>query len=248
MANASWQRRRQETAWAFGREQRDRLLREYQSDYGIAIPPPPAKIIDELLTDYLKATLQFDPLPLDRFAETRVENGRAVVTINSRLAEIDGVKDAHGVENVAKWHEAIHVIRDLGSLAAPASRMFDGFDRPAQIVCLRSAGQRLRSFGGETTDREFMAEEAGRAAAVSMPALRRSAAFCALLRSANRTAGTVPNAWAFLYEAAEEIGVNISALVKQLSLEGLITLVREDGRDLVHVQPALSEWMPANGD
>jgi hypothetical protein len=239
VANASWQRRQQEQAWAFGREQCDRLLSNYQTDYGLAPPPPPAKIIDELLTDYLKAALQFDPLPLDRYGETRLEDGKAVVTINSRLGDIEGVKDAQGVENVAKWHEAMHVIRDLDTLVAPASRMFDGFDQPAQIVCYRAAGAKVLTRRDESVEREFWAEEAGRAAAVSLKALQRAESFRALLRAAGRSTGAVVGAWPLLYDAATEIGVNITALVKQLSLEGCIVVDREGGRSVVHVQSVL---------
>ena len=53
------------------------------------------------------------------------------------------------------------------------------------------------------------------------------------------------NAWPLLYQAADDIGVNITALVKQLELEGRIALVREGGRDLVYVQPKLTEQMEA---
>jgi len=42
-----------------------------------------------------------------------------------------------------------------------------------------------------------------------------------------------------LYAAAEAIGVNITALVKQLTLEGLIAVERDGERTVVYGQPAL---------
>ena len=75
-------RLRQE-AWAFGRQLRDDLIEQYRQEYAVAVPPPPALIIDELLTDFLQAELRYDPLPMDRFAQTDWPNGRAVVTVNT---------------------------------------------------------------------------------------------------------------------------------------------------------------------
>ena len=94
-------------AWAFGRELRDRLLLEYQQQYHLQVPPAPALIIDELLTDFLKVDLKFDPLREDVFAQTEWIDGRTVVTVNSLSDKIPGVKDSAGVDNVGKWHEAI---------------------------------------------------------------------------------------------------------------------------------------------
>lgn len=39
-----------------------------------------------------------------------------------------------------------------------------------------------------------------------------------------------------LYRSAEAIGVNISALIKQLSLEGLIVVERDGTRNVVYGQ------------
>ncbi len=238
-ANRSWQRRRQRDAWSFGRGQRDRLLAEYQKAYGLAVPPPPAKIIAELLTDFLDATLRFDPLPSDRFAETRFDNGRFVVTVNTE--DIEGVKDPEGVQNVGMWHEAIHVIDHAAILRQSSGRQFPGFEVPPQFVCLRSNDPRRRhGTPDDEVEREYWVEEAGRAAAVSLEALQRTESFRALLRAAGRSTGAVTGAWPMLYEAAAETGVNITALVKQLSLEGLIVVDRdENGRSIVHVQPLL---------
>ncbi len=227
-------------AWAFGRDLRDRLVDDYRREYGIAIPPPPAFIMDELLTDFLDVTLRFDPLRLDRFAQTEWLDGRVVVTINSLTHEIPGVKDPQGVQNVAKGHEAVHVVRDIKALQAEQGNRFPGFDVPLKIVCYRA-----RRPGSDFDRREFWAEEAGRAAVVSHRALGRSAAFQALMKLEPGSMRANGEAWRLLYKASRDIGVNSRALVTQLRLEGLIDVSKEDGRNVLRVQPSLFDWVTA---
>jgi hypothetical protein len=234
------QRRRE--AWAFGRELRDGLLAEYQRQYGLQSPPAPALIIDELLTDFLKVDLRFDPLPRDIFAITEWVDGRAVVTVNTLSSCIPGVKDAAGVDNVGKWHEAIHVVRDLHVVRVEPQPTLPGFEAPRLIACHRGSES---SSTPEVRAREFWAEEAGRAAAVSFPALARSESFQRLCETAARVSGPVPRGFPLLYEAAKDIGVNITALVRQLTLEGRIEVRQELGRRTVHVQPSLMELLDA---
>jgi hypothetical protein len=206
----------------------DRLLADFQREYGTVLPP--ALIADELITDFLGAKLRFDPLPTDRFAQTQLVNGDIVVTVNTLTEDIDGVKDSAGVMNVAKWHEIIHVVDDADELTGSGGTLLlPGFDEPAPVICLRGGPQSSRPGGFQA--REFWAEEAGRAAAVSLPALRRTDAFQSFLSLANRNAGNATAGWSALYGSAEAIGVNISALVKQLRLEGLLVL-REGSREL----------------
>ena len=45
--------------------------------------------------------------------------------------------------------------------------------------------------------------------------------------------------WRLLNEASIDIGVNSSALSKQLTLEGRIVIAKEDGRSLLYLQPSL---------
>ena len=49
--------------------------------------------------------------------------------------------------------------------------------------------------------------------------------------------------WRLLNLAAWEIGVNRSALVKQLDLEGRIIVEQKGGRKIIHLQPAFSTLM-----
>ncbi len=238
MRKDEWVRRRRDEAWARGRDLRNDLLKQYKERFEVDESPPPAKIIDELLTDFLGAKLRFFPLASDRFAETRIVDGDLTVIVNSETARVPGVKDAQGVESVAKWHEAIHVVDDLDVLREGQGPQvpLPGIDAARELVCRRGLARSTNS--GEAA-REFWAEEAGRAAAVSLPALRQSAAFLELLDLAGRSPGPVPGAWPLLYRAAEDIGVNISALKTQLTLEGLIVVDSVGGKSVVHVQPTL---------
>jgi len=233
---------RRKEAWAFGRELREGLLADYQRAYDTETPPAPALIIDELLTDFLKVDLKYDPLPRDIFANTEWINGRAVVTVNTLSGSIPGVKDAAGVDNVGKWHEAIHVVRDLDVVRVQPQNTLPGFEAPRLIACHRGSESSLTP---HVRAREFWAEEAGRAAAVSFPALARSESFQRLCETASRVSGPVPQGFPLLYKAATDIGVNITALVKQLTLEGRIEVRQDLGRPTVHVQPSLMKLLDA---
>jgi len=166
----------------------------------VDIPPPPGLIIDELLTDFLGASLRYDPLSPKVYAQTKWKDGRPLVTVNSLTGKIPGVKDEVGVQNVAKFHEAVHVDRDLPALKAGPQATLPGFEVAPKIVCYRGAGQRKRwdrlPSGQGVIDsgslRQFWAEEAGRAAAISYQALARSDAFQGFLRLA-QSSGAAAN-------------------------------------------------------
>ena len=240
-------RLRQE-AWDYGRSLRDQLLTQYREEYGEDVPPPPAKIADQLLTDFLGANLRFDPLPLNIYARTEWKDDRPVVTVNSFTGQIPGVKDVEGIQNVAMLHEAVHVERDISELKSGPQLTLPDFGPPTKIVCHRDfrnwrrPGERFSSSGDiPESMREFFAEEAGRAAAVSYQALSRSEAFQGFCRLGDK--GTTKDngeMWRLLNLAAWEIGVNRSALVKQLDLEGRIIVEQKGGRKIIHLQPAFS--------
>jgi hypothetical protein len=238
-------------AWNYGRALRNQLVSRYREEYGVDVPLPPALIVDELLTDFMEVSLRFDPLPLEIFVQTEWKDGRALVTINSLTGQIAGVKDASGVQNVAKFHEVVHVDRDLPELKSGPQLSMPELGPPAKIVCHRGLGQ-MRPLGRrpkpgthwDKSRREFWAEEAGRAAAVSYEALARSDAFRAFIRL--RQVGSVAangERWTLLYRAAEDIGVNISALVRQLELESQIVVQKEGGRQVIHPQPVFLAFM-----
>jgi hypothetical protein len=223
-------------SWRLGRALRDSLLQDYCRRYRLATPPSPATIADELITDFLHARLYYDPLDANIFAQTELKDGIFVVTVNSQIKKMPGIIDHEGVANVAKWHEILHIHRDAALLAARRPLPFAGFSAPAALVCYRDvSGQPDAAM----RRREFIAEEAGRAAAVSHRALLLSPAFQKLASMSGRVAGG--QGWQLLAAAARDLGVNRSALVTQLRLEGRIHIHREGGRNLLEIQPSLGE-------
>ena len=240
-SRAEFLERTRRAAWAFGRDVREGLLAQYRERYGVSVVPPPALIIDELLTDFLGARLIYLPLALNVYAQTEWLVDRVLVTVNSLVGCIPGVRDPGGVRNVAKWHEAIHTVHDIEVIRMGTSGMLPGFDAPPKIVCYRTGGKLADR---DILRREYWAEEAGRAAAVSHEALSRSEAFRELLRLAECSGGRVRQGWPLLFRAASDIAVNSSALVKQLRLEGLIATPKDTSLG-IDVQTSLPEMFEA---
>lgn len=240
MPQSRWTEARRREAWAHGRSMRDSLLRQYEREYGIPAPPP-ATIGPELVTDMLGYGLAYLPLAINVYGETTWEDGRPQVTMNTRTGEIAGVKDAEGVTNVGIWHEIIHTDRDIAEVRVGAQGVFDGMLPNLAIACRRDQTTSRRS--SEEARREFFAEEAGRAAAVSYPHLARTEAFREFFYRSQRRMASNAEGWGLLYAAARAIGVNISALVKQLELEGYIAVERSAQRSILHVQPGMGDLL-----
>lgn len=226
-------------AWAFGRDLRDQLMQRYREKYGIETLPAPAFIVDELITDFLSAKLRFDPLPEDRYAQTELIDGRLTVTVNKLTADIPGVVDAEGVQNVAKFHESVHVVRDVNVLRQRQQFRLEGIEAVDRIVCFRQGFGHARDHAASR--REFWAEEAGRAAAVCHASLNRSSAYTTLMELRPSEQIRNDEAWHLVFQAAADIGVNRSALVTQLQAEGRISVSSEGGRNVLRVQPMLSK-------
>lgn len=233
----------QHEAWAFGRDLRTKTLTEYEAAYGEK-PPPPAFIGPEILRDFLGAKVAYDPLPLHIFAETTLFNGLPLVTINSLTGRIEGVKDVLGVQNVGCWHEAAHVQRDLHLLRVGPQGALPGMLTKQVIACHR---EKTVASPRQDWVREYFAEEAGRAAAVSYPHLIVTPSFQQFMERAQRRLASTSNSWRLLYDAADAIGVNISALTKQLQEEGLLVIERHNGRPILYPQPALWDLMAVAG-
>ena len=103
------------------------------------------------------------------------------------------------------------------------------------------------AWGHDACRREFFAEEALRAAAASFPHLIRTAAFQRFAHLAEQRLASGPLGWSALYAAAEAIGVNISALVKQLEAEGVLHVERSRGQSILHPQPELGDLLVRAG-
>ena len=210
----------QQTAWTYGRSLFDDLLGRYAAFYDLTELPAPAPIIGELLTQFLGVGYYIDPLPDDRFAQTHTEDGRVIITVNSLTGLIPGVKDVRGVQNVAAFHEGIHVVRNRDLLTPLEHDRLPGLAAPV-MICYRSGPSRDKRYSTV----EHFAEEAGRAAAIPVWALERSRPYQEFVRrGAERSDGHVPDGWKYLYPVSEELGVNITALVKQLQFENRLVI------------------------
>ena len=184
-------------------------------------------IVDELIEDCQDARLVTGILRLDRFAQTELDRGRVVVTINSRIAEIPGVKDAAGVAYAAKWHESIHVDQHMtpppGALQREQLPLFDETPDYRLIVC-RATG-RSRAL----PPIEVFAETAGLAAAIAEADLLRCPDFLRFRSLAEHGGDLGGLGWRLLYRCAEAIGVNISALVRYFEQRRLCRVERSGG-------------------
>ena len=116
-ANHPWLVARRNEAYQFGVGLRERLMTDFMEMDGLRERPLMKHVIEDLVQDVQRARLLDGVLPLDRYAQSQVVNGRIVVTVNKRIAEMPRVKDPAGVRTVAIGHEAIHV--DQHSPRAP---------------------------------------------------------------------------------------------------------------------------------
>lgn len=223
---ADWLDRRRRDAWQTGRDRAADLAEQYRQRYKLPAAPAPAVVVYELITDLVGIKLHFDPLPLDRYAQTRWLNGVPLITINSLTGQMPDVRHVEGVQRVAAFHELMHVLDDGDVAHDPLQRAFPGLDEPVPVICYREpSGRRNRSL----SEREFRAEEGGRAAAVAIWALEREPAWRELCeRAARDPDGEVTSPWPLLFQCADALCVNISALTKQLRYEGRL-VVTSDG-------------------
>jgi hypothetical protein len=214
-------------------------MREFMLRNGLTERPHLKDVIDELIEDVQGARLIEEVLPLDRFAQTEAVGGKIVVSINSRIAQIPGVKDPIGVSTVAKWHESIHVARDIKAETLEWDHdqlTLPGFEsrRESLIVCRTAQGHRI---AGE--EREFLAENAGVAAAICGADLARSPSFSKFQRLAAQCVELAGDGWHLLYETADGIGVNASALVRYLEKRRMFQIVQREDRRFILPMPTL---------
>ncbi len=214
-AHHPWLVARRNEAYRLGVGLRERLLADFMAMDGLRERPLIKHVIEDLVQDVQGARLREDVLPLDRFAQSEVINGRAVVTINTRIAEMARVKDPAGVRIVAIGHEAVHVDQHLNP--SPSSSVAEQLVLPEldlevpQVIMCRSAGGAGRA--GQPAQ-EFLAENAALAMTIALPDLQRCAAFAAFQRLAGDGGDLGGAGWQLLYQVAEFVGVNITALLR----------------------------------
>jgi hypothetical protein len=239
---AAWQRERFEEAWRFGTDHREALVGRLMARSGRRERPLLKEIIDEVIEEEQGARLLKQVLPLDTYAQTELVGGRAVVTVNSRIPEMPGVKDAAGARHVALWHESVHIPRDIlpaAQAAAGAQATLPGFevDVPRVVVC-----KTRKPLGPAERAREFFAENAAQAAAIAAADLQRCGAYAEYQRRLARGGDLGRYGWALLYGIAAFIGVNITALCGYFEQRGLHRVEEVHGRRRLVASPQLIGW------
>ena len=228
--NNRWLAARRSEALRLGVELRERLLASFMEMDGLRERPLMKDVLEYLVEYVQQARLRDDVLPLDRYAQSQVVDGRYVVTVNKRIAEIPGVKDPAGVRLVAIGHEAVHIDQHLDPTKVGAGEQLSlpGLmpEMPRVIMC-RSAGG-----GGHAGQpaQEFTAENAALAMTIALPDLKRCAAFADFQRRAADGGDLGSIGWQRLYEIAEFVGVNISALVTYFTHRGLCCVIADGKR------------------
>ena len=238
-ANERWLAARRLEAWRTGIELRERLLAAYMHAEGLRERPLIKDVLDDLVEGVQKARLLDGVLLLDTFAQSERVRGRIVVTVNSRIADMPGVKDAAGVRTVAVAHEAMHVDRDFAPANAnlPVQLVLPEVavsDTPV-IIC-RSAGGAGRA--GQPAQ-EFMAENGALAMVIALPDLKQCAAFVEFRRLASYGGELGGTGWRLLYDIAEFLGVNISALVTYFKHRNLCYVVPDGRKQRLMAAPRL---------
>ena len=231
--------RKRTEAWNLGIAHREVLVHRYMAMHTLRERPFLKDVIDDLIEEVQGARLREEVLPLDTFGETEAVNGRIEVSINSRIAEMPGVKDAGGVAHVTKWHESYHVEQDMGS-GRGATRIhqlgFPGIDsQPPQLIVCRN----IRSSDSIIAEREFIAENAAVAAAIADADLKLCDAFQEFLHEVKKGGEFGGTAWRLLYQTAQDIRVNISSLVKYFEQRGLYRIESRQGRNRIIGNPQL---------
>ena len=190
------------------------------------------EIIDEVLEDILGVRLREEILPLDRFAQTERVEGRLEVSVNSRIGEMAKVKNVAGVTYAAKWHEAVHVVKDFAVETSndgqPSLPLFSV--EPPQLVACRGSAQ---AQSAEERAREAFAENAGTAAAICAFDLVTCADYLELMDLADAGGELGRNGWRLLYNSADFIGINATVLARYWEQRGLLH-VEPGGRLVAH--------------
>src|SRR5258707_1357996 len=101
----TWIVRHRWALWRIGIEHREALVAQYMMFYALTERPMLKTIYRELIGEFQKVRIVDGPLPLDRYAQTEIVNGRPEITLNSLIGRMPGVKDDHGVRRMAAWHE-----------------------------------------------------------------------------------------------------------------------------------------------
>jgi hypothetical protein len=217
--------RQRQIAHDFGRAHREALIADWMSQTGETTRPLLKEVAEDFIRDVLGAKLRDEVLPLDRFAQTERVHGRFEVSINSRMAEMERVKDVAGIRLAAEFHETIHIVRDFptdSGIEVGGQAQLPGLTvaRPELVVCRGTRDALDR----EERARESFAENAGTAAAICREDLIRCPEYLEFLELMSRGGEPGKYGWKLLYAVARFIGVNGSLLAKFWQQQGIMEL------------------------
>jgi hypothetical protein len=217
-----------EVSWRVGVEHRERLMAMLMDEYGLDRRPLLKNVYRQVISDYQEVRLLEEALPRNRFAETRVVDGRPVITINSMTTRMPKIAHPDRVKHVSAWHESAHVLLDVGWRPAywvEGLPIGLGGWTPSPILCVRDANGRPVS-----SVREFIAEAVGIAAAVADADLKVGSAYLNFLEYTSWGGDPDGVGWHLLCQVSASIGVNVSVLARYFEQHGLCRRVTRAGR------------------
>ena len=233
-------------AWDYGNRHRDRLVDGYVIDHRLTERPFLKDIIDDLIEEQQHVRLLSGPLRLDTYGQTERIGGRIEITVNSRINEMIYVKDVDGVANATKWHESVHAERDLGvqEIDGDGSQQVftvPGFEKHSLGLIVCRDVEKI-GYGGEEREREFFAENAGIAAAISGADLLRCEEFLEFKELVILGGDITLPGWDLIKAIAGRIGVNRTAITRYFCQRGIVQTEQIGGRQrLIAVVPLFGD-------
>lgn len=226
---SSWLTQNRIWLWRVGVEHRERLMMQYMVMFGLTERPPIQNVYRELIEEIQGVRILDGALPMDRYAQTEIVRGRPVITINSLIGRMPGVKDEHGIAHVAAWHESIHIPVDVERREiSPFTDLTSGLEGLTSSPLLCSASQ---ASSGRWPLREQAIETAALAAAVADADLRRCSSYLQFIRLAASGDDMGPAGWRLLGWISTAIGVNRTALLRYFEQHGICRFSAVDGKN-----------------
>jgi hypothetical protein len=225
---SNWLARNRERLWQIGVEHRESLMAQYMAFYGLAKRPSLKNVYRELIGEIQGARIIDAPLPMDRYAQTEVVNGRPEITINTLIGRMPLITDPGPIRHVAAWHESIHILVDVERRdLPPLTELRRGLEvsTSSSLLCYASHGALHR-----WSLREQAIDAAALAASIADTDLRGCHHYLNFLQLAAMGGDLGPLGWQLLGAISTVIGVNRTALRRYLEQRGICRFTEEDGK------------------
>lgn len=223
----TWLDRHRPSLWRIGVEHRETLMADYRVRHPSRERPPLHLVYDALIEEIHEVRLLEAPLPMDRYAQTEVVKHRPVVTLNTLIDRMPGVKDADGIRHVGAWHEDFHVLTDVERRELPPlTSLTRGLEVETSSLfpCYAIPGTEHR-----WSLHEQAIEAAALAASIADADLVRCASYLKFLQLAAQGDDMGPAGWKLLRWIESAVGVNRTALRRYFEQHGLCRLDRRGG-------------------